>query len=257
MKNNEDLVIGIYWKNRKINTREYIELVKDFFRSLDQYGIDSNNWQLIQENSKTNPININSLGFENNIFPTLQKSDNWYFERDGSRHTKISLESTSVTGFYSDFIYDSNGLIMNATINAGKYEEKLDAGLVFGGIIPNSVIINISSIENSEYIAYDFIKTLFLHLIKYWKPDIGWVISREFRKKVVSDGNIYIGWLNYFKNIHILTFVSRLVKTELIEEGGFITILTSEMHSSKDQQQLERAILVRDSLKQNGFQNWS
>lgn len=244
----EHLILGIYWLNHKITADQYINLVYNYFIKLKQFSLDFDQLKVVGAEAQILDIGYSLSEFEQVILPLLQQTDTWYKGASGEKSTQIQKDFYSEAGFYNEFVFEKDEELILISITAGNYAAHGETRII------NNVLIEFPE-NDAKYQELPFVKELFQLTLQFWNPATGWVISKEFRRKVNNNASTFIGWLNYFNNRNVEDFIPEEIKKENFNDG-LITVLSDQIPSADDPMAVSKAISLRDNLGKNNLLNW-
>lgn len=244
----ENFIMGIYWLDHKITAGQYIALVYRFLKALKDFSSDFNHPKIVGKSAEVKEISSTFDEFQNELLPLLQQHDNWYRDAAGNKSELIQLDSFSDTGFFREIIFDKEDEAILISINAGNFSGDNTNKTA------NNVLIEFPGNDN-KYTDFNYMMDLFQLTIELWDPKVGWVISREFRRRVNNGSNTFIGWLNYFSDKKIKKFIPDNINTVNFH-AGFISYLSNKVPFAENKEDVDKAIMLRDKLNNNNLLNW-
>jgi hypothetical protein len=250
----ERLGLYLYWKDRKLSAAGFIDLLTQYTTLLQSLHQEFLHLFLLDADS--NQIDFDSLkSTPERFLPLLYNKDAWYIKPDGSRDTNLTLDSFSDSGFYCDLftaIKKSDDPLV-ISVNIGHHKVSAPDGRLYGNEMPNSVVIKFPAERVPAFFDYAFVKKLFEQSIAFWRPYAGWVTSNEFRSKLKQPGSVFsVGWMSYFDNPAVLGQLD----LDVYDKKNGLIVLDELPVSSKNEQQVTKAVAVRDTLAKAGLYQW-
>jgi hypothetical protein len=249
----EKLGLYLYWQDRKLSAAGFIDLLTKYVALLQSWRPEFLHLSLLDAHSME--IDFNSLSHSPELFlPLLFNEDAWYIKPDGSRDTNLTLDSFSDSGFYCDLFTATKKSDdpLTISVNIGHHKVSAPDGRVYGNEIPNSVVIKFPAQPVPAFYEYNFVKELFEQSVSFWQPYAGWVTSNEFRSKLKQPGSVFsIGWMSYFNNAAL-----DQLALDVYEKKNRLIVLDESLVSSKDEQQVAKAVAVRNVLQNAGIFQW-
>lgn len=242
----EKFIIGAYWKNRPLQSKEYLTFVKNYLRILTHFNKQFSKFYAWGGTPTAGCwLDENLNNFDKVVFNHINDEDIKYQNSDPN-NWEITLESKSPIGYMEIFSAKKDTPEEIAvSISAGALSEN----------IVNSIIVSFDA--GSEGKSNNFLYSLFKLTLNYCNPEYAIIISQEFRQKQKVEGvRINVGWLTYFADSSISKYLPSGTNYEMLQEGGVLIKLKDEKPSAESQEDVSAAIKIRDSLINNGITRW-
>ncbi len=248
-----EFYIGAYWPNRPLTLRQYADETRQYllllasihpvFRSLEWVGDRPN------------------LAIK--LSPDLSNLDDLIYHQAGS--TGFRYDDANPDGTASWNSVCAYGYMMR--YNTGKSPEDVGVSISISTgkrdlPVPNSATISFPppdtpGFPHREFFDYEFLKSLFLQVIAFWKPTTARVATHAFVKAVVKEGLPGVGWLTYVGDPRAAALrLDSSLKSLMFEEmpdGGLLISLGRTMISPDNMLQVEKARLLRSKLVAERF----
>lgn len=249
-----EYVIGVYWKNRTSTLRQHASESIGLFRLLQDLHPKA-----FEEFSWVGDRPGAAVKFE----PDLSNADDLIYLHAGSKTSTYDI--TRADGGPAWEALSDGGYMMfyntGRSSSAGGISLSVITGQL-GNHLPNSCVLSFpdevsAKFPYQEFRDYGFLKSLFLALIEYWRPQSGLVTSVAFSRIVVSEGSPKVGWLTYVKDPRAQAIRNDdAFNTILIEHaphGGTLFSLGTAPISPSDAGKVIQARRLREKLLSEGL----
>jgi len=236
----ERLNLCLYWYNRPLLGREYLDQIKEFLLFLrERFERFSDLYIVKSSGSSTIKIESDFANFEMQVISNLPKQ-RLYSNVDPSIKHFIS-GCTCKMGFSNSFSTapygDHSACIIELAI--GIADER----------IANSVIFRFPMEEEST----SFYIELFKQSILFWRPKHGALSRGRFDLQLDQPiEEIGLGWITYFPTTDAINYLPRGVEYEPFSNGLLIR-LSHEVPEVSDPSILPSLNKLRQSLEKQGF----
>jgi hypothetical protein len=241
-------LLGVYWHDRVLTLRQYADAVKKFL--------------LLLQSTHPTFMTLASVGNEPNsaapLAPNLTNLDDLIFQY--AWDSDLVYDKPNMDGSPS---WESHGRLgFDMRFNTGKAADEggISVGIcagVQGELLSNAVTIrfpppDILGLSHGEFYDYDFLKNLFIAVIRCWKPDNGLVFSHDFSLAVDSLGLPGIGWLTYLRDPRALALRNDTTMkgfiVETVDHDGTLISLDRQLISPDNTELVEQARFLRNKL---------
>jgi hypothetical protein len=239
----ENYKILIRFPNRKMTAKEYILFSKNILLQLQNFANDFKTLYAWGSESNTGVYLKEDLSdFESVVFSQLNDTDIAYSNSD-ELNKKFTMDSKCFIGYSNSYSTNKDHKQKQITVTIGAGKENLkneDMG-----------ILNFEfskSLQTSLDLSYSL--KLLEFSINLVNPYYGTIISNELRRKVSIDNeNYWIGWINYFADKEVLSFLPTNINAKLLFDKGVIFWLSEEIPTSTNDEIVQKAIRIRENIK--------
>lgn len=125
----------------------------------------------------------------------------------------------------------------------------------------NFSYVQINFPENDpSFFEWEFCKKLMEQTARFWKAEFANIYTFDFIQKTEGEKTDFdIGWINYFTDNQVLDLVSINDVESIITSLGnneCVITLTKEIPDPNNQEDIDKAIKIRDIITPKGLLNW-
>jgi hypothetical protein len=218
--NEEHVLLGAYWRERRITARQFIELCFNFLVSLRDFSSAfDHHCVAIGQLPDVVPVSVpkDYASFEQLMMKAVPHPERAYTNPDpANRH--FTLESTHVSGF--SVAFSDAGQEGIRPTELGVYVAAGGHGK-FGP--PDSVLIEIPP-DYREFWYGQRAKELMRIVVSAWQPSFATLTSRELRKALDAErkNNITLGVVTFFSDRAAGDVAKECASVETLPNGGVL-----------------------------------
>jgi Immunity protein 52 len=248
-----EITIGAYWQKRSMTLRAFADELKKHILQLTKPPFDFSNISMVGSRPNSDIKLVSDLSNLDDLVYRFGWDKKNYYENANPDGTP-SWSSISDLGFRLRFTCATprSDTSIEFSVRAGINADE----------ISNAAVVTIQYPDSSEgnpLIHYDYLKTILLKLLVFWKPDTGKIMSMPFIDAFLPDGFTKVGWVTYIKNSNASAMrnnpdlIAAGIEMEPVSIGGSLFTIDREMVSPDNETQVARAKLLRAKLMEYGL----
>ncbi|MET4083229.1 hypothetical protein ABIB40_003198 [Pedobacter sp. UYP30] len=244
------LRLKAYWQHEPMTIREFSNKAKEYLKIL----------------TILHPKFTNLLIWKTGLDKIVIKDDYSNFEElfyKGAYDNQLVYTNLDQKGFITN---ESTGPFRITFSNKRKHTD--DVFSITLNENYNPLFGNFSSIQfnfpenDPSFFEWEFCKNILEHTASFWKAEFANIYTFDFMDKVESMNTTFgsLGWINYFPNNKVLDLVTIKDVDSIITSLGSahcIITLTNEIPDVNNQEDINKAIYLRDIIAPKGFLNWA